>query len=62
MRVTARDGGVVTLSAGPAQGATVGSVYAIHPQGTKDPATSTALGEVEVTEVGVVSVAGASRQ
>ncbi|MEO8637074.1 MAG: caspase family protein [Gemmatimonadales bacterium] len=55
LRITARDGGTVTLSAGAAQGVTTGSVYAIHPQGTKDPATSTALGEAEVTEVGVVS-------
>lgn len=55
LRVTARDGGTVTLSAGAAQGVTVGSVYAIHPQGTKDPASSTALGAAEVTEVGVVS-------
>ncbi len=38
LRVTARDGATVTLSAGAAQGVTTGSVYAIHPQGTKDPA------------------------
>lgn len=55
LRVTARDGGTVTLSAGAAQGVTTGSVYAIHPQGTKDPASSFAQGEAEVTEVGVVS-------
>ena len=55
IRVTKRAPGTVTLSAGAAQGATVGSVYAIHPQGTKDPATSTAIGEVEITEVSVIS-------
>ncbi|MDZ4862706.1 MAG: caspase family protein [Gemmatimonadota bacterium] len=55
LRVTARDAGTVTLSAGAAHGVTTGSVYAIHPQGTKEPASSTALGAAEVTEVGVVS-------
>lgn len=55
IRVTERSDDTVTLSAGAAQGATVGSVYAIHPQGTKEIAGSTPLGEVEITEVGVIS-------
>jgi len=55
VRITARDGDTVTLASGAAQGSTVGSVYAIYPQGTKDPAGLVATGEVEVTEVGVVS-------
>lgn len=55
IRVTKRTPTTVTLSAGAAQGATVGSVYAIHPQGTKDPATSTAIAEVEITAVSVIS-------
>ncbi len=54
VRISKRNGEIVTLAAGAAQGATVGSVYAIHPQATKDPAGLTPLGEVEITEVGVV--------
>ena len=55
IRVARRTLDTVTLTAGAAQGATVGSVYAIHPQGTKDPASSAAIGEVEITEVSVIS-------
>ncbi|MES2304990.1 MAG: caspase family protein [Gemmatimonadota bacterium] len=55
VRVTKRDGDAVTLAAGVAQGATVGSVYSVYPQGTKTPEGLTALGEVEITEVSVVS-------
>lgn len=54
VRITKRDGDQVTLSAGVAQGVTTGSVYAVHSQGTKDPEGQTALGEIEVTEAGVV--------
>jgi hypothetical protein len=55
LKVTARNGELITLSAGAAQGVTVGSVYAIHPQGTKDPKDSTPLGEAEVVSLGVVT-------
>ena len=49
LRVSARSGGTLTLGAGLAQGLTVGSRYAIHPQGTKDPGAAPALGEAEIT-------------
>lgn len=55
VRVATRDGDTITLAAGVAQGATVGSVYAVYPQGTKTPDGLTALGDVEITDVGAVS-------
>ncbi len=55
LKVTARNGELITLSAGAAQGVTVGSVYAIHLQGSKDSKGSTALGEAEVVTLGVVT-------
>ncbi|MEO8480017.1 MAG: caspase family protein [Gemmatimonadota bacterium] len=55
VRVTTRDGDIVTLATGVAQGATVGSVYAVHPQGTKTPEGLAALGDVEITDVSAVS-------
>lgn len=55
LKVTARSGDTITLGAGAAQGVTVGSVYAIHPQGTKDSKESGGLGEAEVVSLGVVT-------
>lgn len=55
LKVLARSGETITLGAGAAQGVTLGSVYAIHPQGTKEMKGSSALGEVEVVSLGVVT-------
>ena len=55
LKVTSRNGDLITLSAGAAQGVTVGSLYAIHPQGTKDAKDSTPLGEAEVVSLSVVT-------
>ena len=50
-RVLARDGDAVTLAAGAAHGMTVGSTYAVYPQGTKQADGVAPLGAVEVTAV-----------
>ena len=50
--ITGRTASEVTLGAGSAHGLTVGSTYGVHPPGTKDSATGTALGEVTITAVG----------
>jgi hypothetical protein len=55
VRVTARDGAVVTLGRGAAQGMTRGSVWTVYPQGTRYAAGTTPLGRVEVTAVRAVS-------
>ena len=51
VRITARKGETVTLAAGAALGMTKGSKYAVHPQGTKNPAAATPLGTLTVTVV-----------
>jgi hypothetical protein len=55
LRVLERDGPTLTLGAGLAQGVTVGSRYAIHSAGAKTPDDATRLGNVEITDVQVVS-------
>lgn len=56
VRVTERKGKKVTLGAGAALGLTVGSVYAVYPQGTKNTESGEPLGGLEVTAVrGVTS-------
>ena len=52
---TAREGPMVTMGAGAAHGVTVGSTYAMYPQGTKVPAMPNALGNVRITAVGAVT-------
>jgi hypothetical protein len=52
VRVTARNGANVTLAAGAAFGVTVGSRWAIYPQGTKTVTAQTPkLGEITITAV-----------
>ena len=53
-RVVSRTGDTVTLAAGAAQGMTVGSVWAVYPQGTKHTEGASELGTVEITQVGGV--------
>lgn len=55
VRVDEREGSVVLLTAGAAHGVPPGSRLGVYPPGTRDPATATALGEVEVTFVGAVT-------
>ncbi len=54
LRVAARQDSIVVLAAGAAHGLTVGSKYAVFPQGTKDP-EGTPIGEIEVSDVHVVT-------
>jgi hypothetical protein len=53
-RVLSRTDDVVSLAAGAAHGMTVGSTWAIYPQGTKHADGSTELGTVEITAVHAV--------
>jgi hypothetical protein len=53
-RVLSRAGDVVTLAAGAAHGMTLGSVWAVYPQGTKHTEGETELGTVEITAVRAV--------
>ncbi|HUF71001.1 MAG TPA: caspase family protein, partial [Longimicrobiales bacterium] len=55
VRVASRDGQSVELAAGAALGATVGSKYEIHPQGTKNTESGNKLGDIEITKVGAVT-------
>jgi hypothetical protein len=53
-RVLSRTGDTVTLAAGAAHGMTVGSVWAVHPQGAKLADDGDALGSLEITAVRAV--------
>ena len=53
-RVLSRADGIVTLGAGAAHGMTLGSVWAVYPQGTKHTEGVTELGTVEITAVRAV--------
>jgi hypothetical protein len=52
VKVEAREGDVVTLSAGAAHGVTVGSTYTVYPQTSKETRDQDALGTVQITDVG----------
>jgi hypothetical protein len=51
VRIVGREDRTVTLSAGAAHGATIGSTYRVYAEGTSDPNKSTPLGEIEVVKV-----------
>ena len=53
-RVLSRTGDAVTIAAGAAQGMTVGSTWAVYPQGAKHAAGAEELGTVEITAVRAV--------
>lgn len=53
--VLGRDGDRVTLWAGAASGLTVGSLWGVHPSGTKTVEEGQALGKISVTKVGAVT-------
>jgi hypothetical protein len=53
-RVLSRNGDSVTLAAGAAHGMTVGSTWAIYPQGTKHADGASEIGTVEITSVRAV--------
>lgn len=56
-RIVSREGDVVTIAAGAAQGMTVGSTWAIYPQGAKHAVASDEVGTVEITDVRAVRAA-----
>lgn len=53
--VTGKRGKTIVLGAGAAHGVTVGSRYAVHPEGTKSPGRKPPLAELVVTRVGGLS-------
>ena len=53
-RVEARTGETVTLAAGAAHGMTVGSTWAVYPQGTKREEGAAESGTIEITSVAAV--------
>jgi hypothetical protein len=55
VQVSTRDGAVVTLERGVAQGMTKGSVWTVYPEGTRHAEGATPIGRVEVTAVRAVS-------
>ncbi|MCU0650370.1 MAG: caspase family protein, partial [Gemmatimonadaceae bacterium] len=55
LRITAREGDLLTLGAGLAQGVTVGSRFAICAPGTKAAADASPLGHAEITNVSVAT-------
>lgn len=55
VRVVGREGDTVTLGRGAAQGMTVGSTWAVYPQGTRRTEGATPLGRVEITAVRAVA-------
>ncbi|HSN85216.1 MAG TPA: caspase family protein, partial [Thermoanaerobaculia bacterium] len=53
--VRAREGDGVTLEAGAASGMAAGAIWAIYPQGTRDPGKAAPLGRVEVRSAQAVT-------
>jgi Caspase domain len=53
--VLGRDGDRVTLWAGATSGLTVGSLWVVHPPGTKKVEESEGLGKISITKVGAVT-------
>ncbi len=53
--VESRDGATVELGGGAAHGLTAGSVWSLHPAGTKRPGDAQRLGKVEITRVGALT-------